>query len=242
MDKFDETLNQLKDSSGGMKPNLHILNEIVPIEVQMKYFQYSKHVQSDKQHTSLDRNYLIAKLFTPDLDVEDRRYYLSVLAGIIDVAAYRAIETYHSSPLEPELADWSAMALIESKVLLDAELSGEKQFFVSTGLGGHDGMLRFFAVIASANRDDFTILQQEILLRELRFAFEQHKIEPEDITVKGNYVKILLLCGLDYDARIIIENAIKECNELGNFVDSRFILTNIKKLDDSDIESMLEKK
>lgn len=239
MDKFDETLDQLRDSSGGMKPNLHILNEVIPIEEQMKYFQYSKYVQSEKENTHLDKGYLIAKLFTPELNLEDRRYYLSVLAGLIDIAAYRAIETYHSSPLEPELAHWSAMALIESKVLLDAELSGEKQFYVSTGLGGKDSMLRFFSVIASADRNDFTDFQLEILERELRFAFEKNDMKLEELIPKKNYIKMLFLCDLDHDARLVIESAIQEANELGDFIDTRFIMTNIKQIEDAGIEKML---
>lgn len=240
MDKFDETLDQLRDSSGGMKPNLHILNEVIPIEEQMKYFQYSKYIQSDQENNFLDKGYLIAKLFTPELNIEDRRYYLSVLAGLIDIAAYRAIETYHSSPLEPELAHWSAMALIESKVLLDAELSGEKQFYVSTGLGGKNNMLRFFSVIASADRSNFTDFQLEVLEREMKFAFEKNNMKIEELTPNKNYIKILFLCDLNHDARSAIERAIQEVNELGNFVDPRFIMTNIKQIEDAGIEKMLK--
>ncbi len=242
MKEFEKMLNQLRDSSGELKANMHLLNEIVPVEEQMKYFEYSKYVQSNKENTGLDRNYLIAKLFTPEVGVEDRRYYLSALAGIVDVAAYRAIETYHSSPLEPELANWSAMALTESKILLDADLSGEKQFFVSTGLGGKQGKLRYFSVIASADRSDFNDFQKETLLRELQFAFKTHNIVVETIEPKTNYIKMFLLCGLNQDGHICIENTIKECNEMGHFVDDQFLLTNVKEIEDSEIEELLKKK
>lgn len=242
MKEFEKMLNQLRDSSGELKANMHLLNEIVPVEEQMKYFEYSKYVQSNKDNIGLDRNYLIAKLFTPEIDLEDRRYYLSVLAGIVDVAAYRAIETYHSSPLEAELANWSAMALAESKILLDADLSGEKHFFVSTGLGGKNSKLRYFSVIASFDRSDFNEFQRETLLRELQFAFKTHNIEVESIEIKSNYLKIFLLSGLNQDARLCIESAIKECNEMGHFVDDQFLLTNVKKIDDTEIEELLNKK
>ncbi|MBD8348392.1 hypothetical protein [Dysgonomonas sp. HGC4] len=242
MKEFEKMLNQLRDSSGELKANMHLLNEIVPVEEQMKYFEYSKYVQSTKENMGLDRNYLIAKLFTPEIDLEDRRYYLSALAGIVDVAAFRAIETYHSSPLEPELANWSAMALAESKILLDADLSGEKQFFVSTGLGGKNGKLRYFSVIASSDRSDFNDFQKETLLRELQFAFTTHNIEVESIDIKTNYLKMFLLCGLNQDGHICIENAIKECNELGQFVDDQFLLTNVKKIEDDQIEELLKRK
>lgn len=242
MKEFEKMLNQLRDSSGELKANMHLLNEIVPVEEQMKYFEYSKYVQSNKDNTGLDRNYLIAKLFTPEIDIEDRRYYLSALAGIVDVAAYRAIETYHSSPLEPELANWSAMALAESKILLDADLSGEKQFFVSTGLGGKNGRLRYFSVIASADRSNFNEFQKETLLRELQFAFKTHNIEVESIEIKTNYLKMFLLCGLNQDGHECIENAIHECNEMGHFLDDQFLLTNVKHIGDTQIEELLKKK
>lgn len=242
MKEFEKMLNQLRDSSGELKANMHLLNEIVPVEEQMKYFEFSKYVQSNKDNRGIDRNYLIAKLFTPEIDIEDRRYYLSALAGIVDVAAYRAIETYHSSPLEPELANWSAMALAESKILLDADLSGEKQFFVSTGLGGKNGKLRYFSVIASLDRTDFNDFQKETLLRELQFAFKTHNIEVESIEIKTNYLKIYLFCGLSQDGHICIENAIKECNEMGHFVDDQFLLTNVRKIEDPEIEELLNRK
>lgn len=244
MNNFDKMLNQLKDSSGEMGDNMHMLNEIVPVDEQMKYFHYSKYVQKnkEKEKENLDRNYMIAKLFTPEADIEDKRYYLTVLAGIVDVAAYRAIETYHSSPLEPELIHWSALALAESKILLDAELSGEKQFFVSTGLGGKDKKLRYFSVIATEDRADFTDFQRETFIRELRFQFEQNNIELEELTIKGNYLKMFLLCGLSHDARECVKKAVDEANEFGNYIDNHFLLTNIKQLNDVEITELLNKK
>lgn len=241
MENYDDMLDQLKNSSGEMKSNLHMLNEIVPVEEQMKYFQYSKYIQAEKDKPNLDRNYLIARLFTPEVNIEDKKYYLSVLAGLVDVAAYRAIETYHKSPMEPELTNWSAMALVESKILLDSELSGEKQFFVSTGLGGRDGRLRHFSIVASANREMFTDFQRETLLRELQFSFEHDNIVVESIETKGNYIKMFILCDLNHNAAESLENAIKEANEFGNFVDTKFLMTNVKVLDDEEIMKLLKR-
>lgn len=242
MDNFDKIINQLRDASGEMRDNMHMLTEIVPVEEQMKYFHYSKYAQKKKENESLDRNYMIAKLFTPEADIEDKRYYLTVLAGIVDVAAYRAIETYHSSPMEPELTYWSALALAESKILLDAELSGEKQFFVSTGLGGKNKKLRYFSVIATADRTDFTDFQRETLLRELQFQFERDNIDLEEMEIKGNYIKMFLLCGLSHDAKESVQKAINEANEFGDYLDKHFLLTNIKQLSDEEIIELLKKK
>lgn len=241
MEKFDNTLNQLRDSYGELKDNMHMLDEIVPVEEQMKYFQYSKYIETNKEQNSLDRNYLIARLFTPEVEIEDKRYYLSSLAKIADVASYRAIEAYHKIPLEPELKHWSALALAESKLLLNAELSGEKQFFVSTGLGGKDKKLRYFAVIASANREKLSDFQVQTLLRELQFCFDQDKIDLEKLELRENYLKLFLLCDLNHEPRISVEKAINESNLFGEYVDPSFLLTNVKQMEDKEIESFLNK-
>lgn len=240
MERFDSTLDQLKDSWGELKDNMHMLDEIVPIEEQMKYFQYSKYIATNKEKESLDRNYLIARIFTPEVDIEDKRYYLTILAGTADVAAYRAIEAYHKSPLESELSSWSALALAESKILLDADLSGEKQFFVSTGLGGKNKKLRYFSVIPTANREKYSDFQVETLMRELRFNFERDQIDIEEFELKGNYLKLLLLSGLNHEPRNAVQEAINESNLYGNYIDNSFLLTNVKRMTDEEIESYLK--
>ena len=242
MENFDEILNQMRDESGDLKPNMHLLDEIVPVEEQIRYFKYSKYIQAEKNKAEADKEELICKLFATNIDVEDKRHFLTQLAAITDVAAYRAIETYHKNPLEKELAHWSALALIESRILLNTELSGEKQFFVSTGLGGKNGKLRYFSVVATESREDFNDFQRETILRELQFAFEQNKIEVESIDIKGNYLKLFVLCGLDHDPRSSIDDAIKEANLLGNFIDQKYLLTNIKLLDDKEIVDLLQRK
>lgn len=241
MKSFDNMLNQLKDSSGEMKENMHMLNEIVPVEEQMKYFEYSKSIQKNKERprSDQDKNFFIAKLFTPDINIEDKRYYLVMLAGIIDVTAYRAIETYHSSPLEPELSYWSAMALAESKILLDTEFSEEKQYFVSTGLGGKNKKFRYFMVFATGDRTEFTEFQKENLIREIQFQFKKKDIEIEKFEFKSNYLKALILCGLNHNAPECLENIVKEINQFGPHLDKNFLLTNVRQIEDVEIEKLL---
>lgn len=240
MDEFDKILEQLKDSSGELKHNFRVLEEIVPIEEQMHYFDYSKRVRNSREY--INRDYLIGRLFSPDSDIEDRRYCLVMLAGIVDIAAYRAIETFHSSPLDPELKNWSAMALTESRILIDSDLSGEQQILVSTGLGGSNNSLRFFSIVASKDRTDFNDLQREIIDREFRFGLEHNQITIEDFSIKENYARLLLLSDLKHDLRSILSKIIKECNELGDFLDEKFMLTNVKAFDDTEIERLLKKK
>lgn len=239
MDKSNNIFQQLKEISGDIKFNMHMLDEIVPVEEQMKYFEYSKYVKSQQVNQSIDRNYMIAKLFSPDVDIEDKRFYLSSLATYIDVASFRAIETYHKCPLDIELTNWSALALAESKLALNAELSGEKQFFVSTGLGGKDGMLRYFCILAKKDRSEFAKLERKILEDELIFSFEKDNILIECLDFKSNYLKLFILCDLNKDPYDKIESVIKECNEVGDFIDQKFLLTNVKIIADDEIVKVL---
>jgi len=240
MDDFDKILKQLKDSSGELKHNLHVLEEIVPIEEQMKYFEYSKNARNPHEH--INRDYLVARLFSPDSDIEDRRYCLVMLAGLVDIGAYRSIETFHSSPLDSGLKNWAALALMESRILLDSDFSGEQQYMVSTGLGGSAGLLRFFSIIPSTDRSDFTDLQRQIIEREFNFELKHDNIIIEEFVIKNNYTRLMVLSDLNHNLRNVFSNIIKECNELGNFLDEKFMLTNIRKYDDNEIKKLLQNK
>ncbi len=238
MDRYDEILNQLKDSKGELKDNFHILEEIVPIEEQLQYFDYCKRARSDNE--SVDRNYLVALLFSPTIDLEEKKYCLSVLAGMTDIGAYRALETYHSSPPDPELAHWSALALIESRILIDSDLSGEKQILVSTGLGGHKDELRFFVVIATKDRKEYTELQKEILDKELKFQFDHENVTVEEYEYCGNYLGIVLLSKLSVNLKAVLKKVVDECNQFGDFIDEKFIITNIKKFTHPEVQKLLK--
>lgn len=240
MDNFDEILEQLRKEYGNVEDgNLHIIEEIIPVEEQMNYFDWSKKVRSS--HDIEHKTYWISLLFTPEIDIQRKRDSLSILAGLTDISSYRAIETYHSSPLEPELANWSAMALMESKILISSDLSGEKQILISTGLGGSDQKLRFFSVLATSNREDFTPLQKEMLTREFNFQFEKHKIKIEEFTFQGNFLKMRILSSIENSLKNVFNIVVEECNQYGNFIDEKYLLTNVRIFDNNEISRLLDK-
>ncbi len=232
--KLRETLNEQGIDS------FHILEDLVPIEVQMDYFRYFEKLR--KENASFVRDDEVSILFSPDSSIERKKRSLSLLASIPDVGAYRSIETYHSSPLEPELLHWSAMALVNSRIVLSSDLSGQQQVYISSGLGGQDKKLRFFALFASVDRQIFTELQREIVEREFRFQLEQADVTVEKFEIKPNYFTILMLFPFDKDVKASLNDAIDECNQYGNFLDPKFLFTNVKVLSEAEIESLLSKK
>ncbi len=231
--KLKETIN-----AQGIE-SFHMLEDSVPIEEQMKYFRYFEKLRIE--NTPFERDEEIDVLFSSDASVERKKQSLSLLATIPDVTAYRSIETYQSSPLEPELRNWASMALISSRIVLSSDLSGQQQIYVSSGLGGLDRKLRFFSLFTTSNREPFTKLQKEIVEREFRFQLEQSDIEIEKIDIHDNYFTILLLLPIDKDVQTNLRDAINESNQYGNFLDKRFLLTNTKILSEKEINSLLEK-
>ena len=217
--------------------SFHVLEQLVPVEEQMEYFKYFDEL-NDKG-TKFVPDSEIELLFSPDISIERKKESLVLLSSIPDVKAYRALETYQNNPLEPELKNWSSIALLGSRIGLDSDLSGKPQIYISTGLGGHDKKLRFYNLFITSNREDFTDLQKQIVEREFRFQLESKDIDIESFEIMNNFFTILLLFPFKIDVRAILQSAIDECNQYGNFLDDKFLFTNVKVLNDTEIQEFL---
>jgi hypothetical protein len=156
------------------------------------------------------------------------------------VKAYRALETYQANPMEPELKNWSSIALLGSRISLYSDLSGKPQTYISSGLGGHDKKLRFFALFISPTRENFTDHQKELIEREFRFQLESAEVDIETFEIEDNYFSILLLFPFRTDVRAILQSAIEECNQYGNFLDQKFLFTNVKVFTQEEIQKMID--
>ena len=216
----------------------HVLEDLVPIEEQMEYFKYFDELKV--RNTRFVRDTEIEMLFSPDVSIERKKECLTVLSSIPDVKAYRAIETYQSSPLEPELKNWSSIALLGSRIGLDTELSGKRQIYISSGLGGHDKKLRFFTLFITSSLENLTDLQKQIVEREFRFQLEGAKVDIETFEIEKNYFTILFLFPFKTDVRAVLQSAIEECNKYGNFLDEKFLFTNVKVFNDEEIQTLLD--
>src|SRR5690554_754662 len=122
-DNLLEKLRQTLDAQG--IDSFHILEDLVPIDIQMDYFKYFDKLR--RENPSFDRDDEVSILFSPDESIERKKRSLTLLASIPDVTAYRSIETYHSSPLDSELSHWSSMALVSSRIIRSEEHTSELQ-------------------------------------------------------------------------------------------------------------------
>ena len=234
LDKLRATLNNQGIDS------FHILEELVPIEEQMEYFRYFDKLRTENEPFVRDDE--VAILFSPDATIEQKKRSLALLASIPDVGAYRSIETYQSSPQEPELKNWSSIALVGSRIVLNSDLSGKQQVYISSGLGGHNKKLRFFSLFTTPHREDLSDLQKQILEREFRFQLETSEVEIEKFEIKSNYFSILMLFPFDIDVKAILNAAINECNKYGNFLENKYLFTNVKVMSEAEIQQLLFKK
>jgi len=121
------------------------------------------------------------------------------------------------------------MALVSSRIVLSSDLSGQQQVYISSGLGGHDKKLRFSPFYHRID-NQFSELQKEIVEREFMFQLQKADVVIERFEIKENYFTILMLFPFDKDVKSSLNAAVAECNEYGNFLDPRFLFTNVKVL------------
>ena len=232
LDKFRTTINNRGIDS------FHVLEELVPIEEQMEFFKFFDDLKL--KGTKFVRDSEIEMLFSADVSAERKKECLVLLSSIPDVKAYRALETYQSSPLEPELKNWSSIALLGSRIGLNRDLLGKPQIYISSGLGGHDKKMRFFTLFITREHENFTEVQKELVEREFKFQLEGEDVEIETFEIKNNYFTILFLFPFKTDVRAILQSAIEECNQYGNFLDDKFLFTNVKVFSDEEIQKLLD--
>jgi hypothetical protein len=222
----ENIFNRIEDLFGKKPESFSILEDQIDIKTQMSYFEESKKVKEsgvDKKNILLQED----ALYESEFDLESKKKLLVSLASIDDVEAYRIIERFLSNS-EPELKNWTALALQESRMTIESSLLNENQVIISTGLGGKGKKLRYFAVLSSVNNREFSDLQKRLIHKELEFALKKVDGELEKVEFIDNYTTLLAVVPITIPIKNAIQSAVNECNEIGNFVSSKFILTNVK--------------
>lgn len=222
----ESILGKFEELFGKKPERFSILEEQIDIKTQMNYFEASGKLKKE----AADLTDLLGKeelLYDEQIGQAEKKEFLVGLACIDDVEAYRIIERFVANA-ENELKNWAVLALQESRMTLESSFLDENQVFISTGLGGKGKKLRYFVVLSSAHDGDFTDLQKRLIYKELEFALKKASGEIEKTEFVENYATLIALVPLTVSIKKIIESAINECNQIGDFVSSKFILTNVK--------------
>ena len=176
----------------------------------------------------------------PESTVEHKKYVLSILATSRQVKAYRILEEYAQAP-DPDVADWAYMALMESRIALESELSDEKQIYISTGLGGKGEKLRFYVLILANELKPFLEYQKKVIEREFPYSLEKAGCEIERLTIGEKYMELVFLIPVRADIKQALDKVINECNQYGNFLSQVFTITNVKELSAEEVEEIIKK-
>jgi len=220
----------------GEIPDFSILEEQIDLDLQLEYFECSRKVKE-----GLDPVRTIKKkddIFNLSLGEEHRKTRFAELASMDEVEVYRTIEKYVQSGTV-ELRSWAILALQESRMLLESKLLGENQVFISTGLGGKEGRLRYFIVLINENDQSFNETQQKVIRNEMEIIMGQQEGEIEKLSFEARFVTVVALIPINVTIKEILKKTIKECNQFGNFLRENFIITNVKELNISEIEEFI---
>ena len=230
-------LEELQYSMDSLRGNLHVLETNVSVEKQMEYFRFSEAVRSNffGNHSLEEQMEVLNSDISSPSEI---KYALAFLATSGDVKAYRAIEAYSATHAD----EWTAMSLMQARITLESEFSDERQVFISTGLGGKDDRLRFYAFFKSTGGKIFTDYQIKLIEKEIPYCIKNYQGMIEELQIHDNYFTLLFLIHLQIDIKNMLEDAINECNQYGDFINKGFIITNVKVFSEEEIQYELKRK
>jgi len=233
----EQFYNNIQKALGDLPENYSILEERIEIEVQMKYFEFSKNVRDSDISDDCFANR--EELFSDEISIERKKEILSSIANLDDVKAYRTIEKC-TNTCEGEIRQWAALALQESRMLLQSSLLDEQQVFISTGLGGKGKMLRYNVIFINQKGNELLNKTQRKLVKdELIFEIKGNEGEFESMDFMEGFSTALVMLPLKSDIKSVFQNVVDECNQYGNFLDEDMIVTNVKVMSRSEIIQLL---
>ncbi len=237
MEEHENIYDKIKELLGTLPGKLNVLEEKIDIELQFEYFEQSRRERNDlKMETVLDESY---KLFIKDVSDEEKKAILAKIASVGKVEAYRIIERFlNEAP--GDLKNWSILALQENRMLLESILLDESHVFISTGLGGKGHKLRYFVVLFGKEKKDFSEFQKKIIRSEFETYLKKYNSELEELNFSGSLANMLVMIPMKVIIKQIFTEAIKECNQFGNFLISNFIITNVKELSFDEIRQYVK--
>ncbi len=236
----DNIYRKIQEAISSLPDNFSILEEQIDVELQMEYFNFRQNLQSG--YTQKKILQFQKDLSDPVVSLEAKKNILVILASQEKVKTFRAIEKYACNP-DPELRQWSILALQESRMVIQSSLLDEQQVYISTGLGGKGQKLRYFVVfIGRENGVKYSLVQCKIIQTELEFALKKHNGTLEEISFHDNLAVTVLLFPVKADLQSVFIEVIRECNQYGDFVDPDIIITNVKTMSIDEIKDFVARK
>ncbi|MGD9976669.1 MAG: hypothetical protein AB7S54_01915 [Bacteroidales bacterium] len=236
METPDDIFKHIQDFLGYSPENINILEAKIDIAVQMDYFNMASKIrEEDVKSITYSPDELLGNQLTTDQVKE----YLIVLAGAGDVANFRIIESYIPLATD-ETGDWALIALNESRFNVINSLTDGSNVFISTGLGGKKGMLRYFIVFIP-EADDFTQAHEQLVIDEIYFSFKRSESEVESVEVVGRFICATVLIPVNIRVDLSVKSVIDECVKSGCPISTGYVVTNVKQLTLDEINRVINK-
>jgi len=224
----DNIYKKIQEAISSLPENFSILEEQIDVELQMEYFNYGRDLKTGFSDELILQHQ--ADLFDQYILLDEKKNILVLLASQDKVEAFRTIEKYAKNP-DPELREWSILALQESRMVIQSSLMDEQQVYISTGLGGKEQKLRYFVVfIGNENISKYSAIQQKLIKTELEYAIKKNNGIIEEINFDENLAIFILLLPVKSDIQGVFNSVICECNQYGDFVRQDIIITNVKRM------------
>jgi uncharacterized protein YbgA (DUF1722 family) len=237
MSESDNIYNTIQKLLGNIQGNIAIMEQQIDADVQIEYFDYMNKLNADFNHDEVLKHK--DHLFRHDLAIEDKKYLMVQLANIDNVDAYRTLEKYLLGP-DTDLKDWAILALQENKLLLESRLLGENHVMILTGLGGKGLKLRYFTVLITSNGKAYSAFEKEILTKEVKFLIKKSNGDLEHIHFDEELCTLLSVIPLQVPVQKLFSELIHECNQYGNFLNSDFMITNVRIISNDQIRRLVK--
>ncbi len=124
-------------------------------------------------------------------------------------------------------------------MFLESALLEVEGGIISAGLGGKDNKVRYYFIVSSRDDTPFSETHRDTLRREFTTIGQKYSSEIEEIAFETNYAMIRTLIPMDVAAGEFIEEGIRECNEMDEFLYFDYYITNVKKPTKEEISKYL---
>ncbi|MDR0687025.1 MAG: hypothetical protein LBF79_06185 [Dysgonamonadaceae bacterium] len=230
----NEFFGKLSQSLSGTDGQLQVMESKVPIEKQLEFFRIVNSLKT-RSLPSVDEQ--IELLDKSGMTEEDTNIILASLAVSCDVKAFRALERFR----EGNSCDFADMACMQARMMLQSEFSDKHIIFISTGLGGRDDKLRYTALFRSNRHLVFSAYQRDLIEKEIPYYIGHNGGEVEEIELGDNYFVLVYLQEITGGVKLLLDGAIGECNRYGDFIDTSYLVTNVRRFCMEDVERELRK-
>ena len=246
----NDAIRNFADSMQNLQGNLHILEQQVPVQRQVAYFKFSDKLKREQSAQLPFDDERVDEIYaalqdeqaaeTAPIGKAEKRRLLTLLAISRSVKAFRMLQSYIKHP-DPEVADWTAMALMESRLALETELSNEKQIYIATAMGGKGQKMRFSIVLYAKVKEPLLPFQRQTIEDEVTFQFSHADCEIERLEIKDLYVRLLCLIPIKANVQAIFDQILNGCNEFGDFLQHGFTISNVQEITEEDILHEIER-